>query len=115
MEINSQTSINAGGRIWIELGDDASIGFGKIKLLETAARLGSLRQAAIEMNISYRQAWYKINQINKMSKQPLLVLSRGGKEGGSAVLTDFGKQIIHEFKILQKAFDSFLEKQSNKL
>jgi molybdate transport system regulatory protein len=110
-----EVKIKAGGRIWIELSQGSSIGQGKISLLEKASSLGSLRQAAIEMGISYRQAWYKINQMNSEASEPLLILTRGGKEGGSAVLTDFGKKIIEEYYHLQSDFNNFLENHCTKL
>lgn len=115
MQSENKLSIKAGGRVWIELCGKASIGQGKIELLEKAAKYGSLRQAAIEMQISYRQAWYKINQMNKITNEPLLILKRGGVDGGSAILTKLGEKIISDFHTIQQNFDSFLKNQSNQL
>ena len=57
--------MKAAGRIWLEMEDGTKLGHGKIELLALAGELGSLRKAAERMQISYRQAWYKINQMNK--------------------------------------------------
>ncbi len=112
--MNEEINCKIGGVIWIELEDGTRVGHGKIDLLARAGELGSLRQAAIEMGISYRQAWYKINQMNCAASQPLLNLKRGGKDGGKAELTDFGKQVIHLFHEKQDLFNRFLSEQAHK-
>ncbi|MBN2745732.1 MAG: LysR family transcriptional regulator [Bacteroidales bacterium] len=112
--MNEELKCEVGGVIWIELSDGTRIGHGKIQLLEKAGELGSLRQAAIEIGISYRQAWYKINQMNTASNQPLLSLKRGGKEGGKAELTELGKALIQLFQKKQILFNEFLSDQSPK-
>jgi|WetSurMetagenome_2_1015567.scaffolds.fasta_scaffold357117_2 molybdate transport system regulatory protein len=103
---------NLRGRIWIELGDKAFLGSGKADLLRCTARLGSLRQAALELGISYRQAWYTIDRLNKLAGSPVIIFQRGGKKGGSAVLTDFGTSILDQFDRSQEEFDSFLNRQN---
>ena len=101
------------GRIWLTLDDKMVLGEGKILLLNNIETLGSLRQAAEAMKMSYRKAWYSINQINKTAKEPVVILKRGGAEGGSAQITDYGKQLIGTFLKQKKDFKDFLE-QHNK-
>jgi molybdate transport system regulatory protein len=100
------------GRIWIEIGEKAFLGTGKAELLRRTASLGSLRQAALELGISYRQAWYALDKLNKQAGNPVIIFQRGGKKGGSAIITDFGKSILNHFDRSQEEFDSFLNRQN---
>lgn len=100
------------GRVWIDFKGGTFIGQGKIELLIKTKELGSLRKASIEMKMSYRQAWYSINKMNKTAIKPLIILKRGGKNGGSAILTDFGNKVIQHYLNLQKDFEEFLQIQN---
>ena len=103
------------GRIWVNVNNQSYIGKGKIILLEKIKELGSLRKAAIELKMSYRQAWYSINQINTFSKTPVVILKRGGKDGGIAIITEQGEDIIKTFNQLQKDFFEYLNNKNNQI
>ena len=103
------------GRIWIEINDNAFIGEGKAILLEKTAELGSLRKAATALDISYRKAWYSLNQMNKTADTPLITLKHGGKHGGIAEISEFGKEILEKFKHLKKEFAVFTGEQTKTL
>lgn len=98
----------ANGRIWIETEEGPFLGYGRIELLQKIGELGSLRKAAAEMKISYRQAWDFVDQMNKRTSKPLVVSERGGKNGGGALLTPEGQQAIQLFNDLNASFQEFL-------
>jgi molybdate transport system regulatory protein len=100
------------GRIWIVIGDKTIIGEGRADLLKKTAELGSLHKASAELGISYRQAWYSLNQMNKPTDIPVISLQRGGKNGGIAHITEFGKQILKIFEKSQCEFGKFLKNQT---
>lgn len=100
------------GRIWIDRGEDAFLGEGKVQLLQAIDELGSLRQAAASMNMSYKKAWLSIRKMNDAADQPIVLLSRGGKEGGKAELTAYAHDILEKYVLLTEAFRSFLDKQN---
>lgn len=102
------------GRIWINCGEYPSIGQGKIELLIKIREHGSLRQAALEMKMSYRQAWFHVSNINHSLSTPAVILSRGGKDGGKAVITPSGEKLIDTFLTIQADFEHFLNDQSLK-
>jgi len=105
----------ANGRIWIDTEEGPFLGYGRIELLQKIKELGSLRKAAIEMKISYRQAWEFIEQMNKRTGKPLVVSERGGKGGGGAVLTNEGEEAIQRFNEFNADFQAFLVAASAKL
>ena len=100
------------GRIWLTLDNETVLGEGKIYLLNQIKELGSLRKAAETMKMSYRKAWFSIQQVNRAAKEPIVVLTRGGKEGGSAKLTDYGIQLLEIYKKQQLDFQNFLNSQN---
>jgi molybdate transport system regulatory protein len=104
----THTKLKANGRIWIDTEESAFLGYGRIEILEKVKKLGSIRQAALEMKMSYRQAWQLIDQMNKQATAPLVISHRGGKGGGQAVLTETGEKAIAQFKEFNNAFQKFL-------
>jgi molybdate transport system regulatory protein len=102
------TQYHLKGRIWLEIENKTFIGEGKANLLRKTAELGSLRKAAGALEMSYRQAWYSINQMNKSVDKPVILLHRGGKKGGIAHITEFGEEILNTFEKSRKEFEQFL-------
>ncbi len=96
------------GRIWFELDGQRILGKGRIELLERIEKSGSIRQAALQMEMSYKQAWDLIKDMNTRFSEPVLISKRGGKGGGNAQITEKGKELIAQFHALKLEFDAFL-------
>ncbi|MDP1623061.1 MAG: LysR family transcriptional regulator [Bacteroidales bacterium] len=101
------------GRIWIEINGKNFLGSGRMELLEKIELLGSLRKAAISMGLSYRKAYYAIRSMNDLAPCPLVELRQGGKGGGSAKLTDLGRQFVQKYQYISHDFVLFLTKQTD--
>jgi molybdate transport system regulatory protein len=78
----------------IDIGPHGRIGPGKLQLLQKIEELGSISAAGRAMNMSYRQAWALIDQLNHAFQEPVVHPQTGGKNGGGARLTDFGKLLL---------------------
>ena len=76
------------------------MGPGKADLLDAIDHCGSISAAAKHMGMSYKRAWDLADFINTSFKEPLIVTSPGGKHGGGAKLTDFGRFILSNYRIL---------------
>lgn len=113
MDMSGQTYFKLNGRIWIETPAGKVLGHGRVELLERINASGSLRQAALQMKMSYKQAWDLINHINENLGTPAVLLSRGGRGGGKAIVTEKGMRAIAVFNQLQKKFNEFLKEQDN--
>ena len=103
-------SIN--GRIWLECNQEKIWGHGRVELLERIHASGSIRQAALQMKMSYKQAWELIKHVNSHFEHPLVVSHRGGKGGGNALVTEYGLKIISNFHQLHDKFNEFLKTNS---
>ena len=101
-------SLAADGRVWINTPEGKLIGKGRVELMEKIKEFGSIRQAALAMEMSYRQAWQMIDDMNNKAKTSLVISTRGGKGGGSAIITKNGEQLIALFNSFDKKFQLFL-------
>jgi molybdate transport system regulatory protein len=106
-------ALSLNGRIWFETADGKLLGRGRVELLERIQQSGSLRQAALQMKMSYRQAWEMISYMNEHFGSPVVISHRGGKGGGSAQLTEKGIKAIEQFKLFQHKFQEFLKTNSS--
>jgi molybdate transport system regulatory protein len=88
-------------RIRIVFGEDEMMGPGKADLLENIARCGSIAAAGREMGMSYKRAWELIGTLNAMFRAPLVESTRGGAGGGGAVLTDFGHEVVAQYRAFE--------------
>ncbi|OFZ70967.1 MAG: ModE family transcriptional regulator [Betaproteobacteria bacterium RBG_16_58_11] len=87
--------------IRILFGAASSLGPGKIALLESISRAGSISGAAREMGMSYRRAWLLVEAMNKAFKKPLVMAVTGGKRGGGAEVTAFGHALLLRYREIE--------------
>lgn len=109
----SESKFKLNGRIWMETGEGKLLGHGRVELLERIRDSGSIRQAALQMKMSYKQAWDLINHMNTHFNAPVVVTHRGGKGGGKAVVTEYGHKVIGHFHELQAKLQEFLRVNSS--
>jgi molybdate transport system regulatory protein len=85
-------------RFRVDFGRRQAVGPGKIALLERIGQTGSLSQAARDLHMSYRRAWLLLESLNVSFREPVAVSSKGGRGGGGARLTVFGRQLISVYR-----------------
>jgi molybdate transport system regulatory protein len=105
----SEPHYMARGKIWVEKGGEAYMGWGRVRLLEHIDRLGSIAAAARSMRMSYRNAWLEVETINRLAPAPLVEKTTGGVGGGHARLTAEGRKVTSEYKELRARFQGFLK------
>jgi molybdate transport system regulatory protein len=89
-------------RLRVDFGAAASVGPGKIALLENIHRQESLSQAARELGMSYRRAWQLLTDLNRSFSKPVASVSTGGFGGGGATLTPFGRKLVKLYRALER-------------
>jgi molybdate transport system regulatory protein len=52
-------------KVWVVFGDQIKFGDGRARLLESIERRGSLRKAAQEFEMSYRNAWGYLRELEE--------------------------------------------------
>jgi molybdate transport system regulatory protein len=87
----------------VDFGSRRSIGPGKIRLLEEIGRGGSISQAGRSLGMSYRRAWLLIDDLNHSFRQTVVRAKTGGTQGGGAELTEFGSQLVRDYRAIESA------------
>lgn len=72
----------------------ATLGPGKVHLLELIAEDHSISEAARQMKMSYKRAWQLIEAMNACFREPLVESVTGGTRGGGSRLSPAGKQVL---------------------
>jgi molybdate transport system regulatory protein len=93
-------------RFRVDFTPACSLGPGKIDLLESVERTGSLRQAAQALGMSYRRAWLLLDGLNRSFSEPATTASVGGQGGGGVTLTPFGFEIMRCYRSAAQAIDA---------
>lgn len=102
------------GRFWIEQDGQPLAGRGRIELLERIRDGGSISDAAKAMKMGYKAAWNAIEAINRASRQPVVVRTKGGRTGGGTQLTPHGAALIEAFRHMEQDHASFLIELRNR-
>lgn len=89
--------IGVRSKIWFAIRGNPLIGQGRRDLLVYIDRFGSISAASREMGISYRKAWSSIQAMEECLGKKLIVRRRGGRDGGTASLTDVAKELIAKY------------------
>jgi molybdate transport system regulatory protein len=78
-----------------------AMGPGKADLLQTIGETGSISAAARQMGMSYRRAWLLVDTMNQCFKSPVVITLTGGKAGGGAAVTEFGKGVLARYRKME--------------
>jgi molybdate transport system regulatory protein len=96
-------------KVWLESDDGFVIGEGTYQLLCAINEKGSLSDAARSLKISYAHAWRKLREIEKNLGTSVVEPKRGGKKGGSSILTKAGVDLLKEYEQLKIAVEKAIK------
>lgn len=91
-------------------GEEKCFGPGVVYLLEHIEQCGSIRKAALSMNMAYSKAWSILNRAEESLGFPLLIRTAGGKTGGGAQLTPEGKAFLAQYESFCTRVNAFAQK-----
>lgn len=78
-----------------------AMGPGKARLVAAIGATGSISAAARSMGMSYRRAWQLVEALNDSFSQPVVLTATGGRRGGGASVTPFGRQLIRRYRVME--------------
>jgi len=87
----------------LDFSGDRRLGPGKVALLEAIEATGSITGAAKALGMSYRRAWVLLEETNALFTSPAADTAHGGRQGGGAALTPFGREIVSRFRAVESA------------
>ncbi|MEM8631727.1 MAG: LysR family transcriptional regulator [Pseudomonadota bacterium] len=85
-------------KIRLVFGEAGMFGPGKADLLDGIAETGSISAAGRRLGMSYKRAWQLVETMNTCFADPLVLSTRGGAQGGGAVLTDTGREVLATYR-----------------
>jgi molybdate transport system regulatory protein len=89
--------------IRIDLAGACRVGPGKARLLELIDETGSISAAGRAMAMSYRRAWLLVESLNIAFRAPVVAAHPGGRRGGGARLTPFGRELLERYRAIERA------------
>ena len=98
-------------RISLVENDQKIFGEGPLMLLKKVEETGSLRQAALSMEMSYSKAWGMIKTIEKELGVSILNRSIGGEQGGGSSLTPEAKKLMERYEKLKNQVDKYIREE----
>ncbi len=101
-------------RLWLMKNNKKVFGEGPLKLLKKVEELGSLRQAALSMQMSYSKAWKIMKHVEEELHIKLLERKIGGKTGGGSTITREAKDLIKNYEALVASVNKKIEEDVNK-
>ena len=78
-------------------------GEGPARLLRGVEEFGSLRSAAMSMEMAYTKALKLMKQAEAALGYPLITRTTGGKDGGGSILTPEGKHWLYQYEAYRDA------------
>ena len=79
----------------------AAMGPGKAELIERIEATGSISAAARAMDMSYRRAWQLVEALNADFRQSVIETAVGGRTGGGARVTPFGRELAASYRSME--------------
>ena len=92
-------------RVWVVFGNELKFGDGRARLLELIAERGSLRQAAAELGMSYRNAWGYLQQLETAAGFALVERAPDGGPRSGMRLTANGREFLACYRMFQQSLD----------
>jgi molybdate transport system regulatory protein len=93
-------------RVWVVFGSRLKFGDGRARLLELIEERGSLRQAAAEFDMSYRNAWGYLRELEQAAGFELVARAPRGTLRSGMKLTPRGREFLACYRKFQRSLDA---------
>src|ERR1700722_11376414 len=108
MSKSKSAAIAIHGGLWFERKGRKFVGAGRIALLESIDRMGSITHAAKDLGLSYKAAWDAVDAMNNLADKPLLIRATGGQHGGGSHLTEHGRTLVRLYRLLESGYQQLV-------
>src|ERR1700687_2983318 len=92
-------------RVWVMFGEDLKFGDGRPRLLELIDARGSLKKAAQELEMSYRNAWGYLRELESAAGFKFVERVPGGGPRSGMRLTSAGKRFLTRYRKFRDGLD----------
>ena len=95
--------------LWIEQEGEVVISHWRAKLLKAIDQHGSITAAAAALDVPYRRAWERIQEMERCLGSPLVTTEVGGSKGGGSELTADGRALLNRFDEFADGFEEVVQ------
>jgi molybdate transport system regulatory protein len=92
-------------RVWVVFGRQLKFGDGRARLLELIDQRGSLRQAAAELKMSYRNAWGYLRELEAAAGFKFVERAPDGNPRSGMRLTARGSEFLARYGKFQRGLE----------
>jgi molybdate transport system regulatory protein len=92
-------------KVWVAFNEDVKFGEGRARLLELIDKHGSLQQAAKELEMSYRNAWGYLGQLERAAGFKFVQRVPGGGPHGGMRLTPEAERFLACYRTFRDGLD----------
>lgn len=92
--------------LWIEQEGVVVLSAWRVALLEAIQSTGSISAAAEALDVPYRRAWEKVQEIEQGLRYKVVDTAVGGAGGGGAQLTPRGLEVVAQFRSYAEGFEA---------
>jgi molybdate transport system regulatory protein len=93
-------------KVWVMFGDRVKFGQGRATLLRLIDELGSINQAVERFEMSYRNAWGYLRELERAAGFRLLERKRGGGRAAGTRLTQKGRDFLDRYDRFERDLES---------
>ena len=97
-------------KVWVTFGEDLKFGDGRARLLEAIEERGSLKQAAKAFEMSYRNAWGYLRELEAAAGFKFVERAAGGGPSRGMRLTDAGKRFLRHYRTFRSALEASMKR-----
>lgn len=101
-------------RLRLYKNEEPSYGPGVARLIELVKECGSMAEACRIMNMSYSKGWRIVKRAENDLGIKFLVGVKGGRNGGSMLVTEEGDEFLHKYRMLEAELSKELDRLYNK-
>ena len=98
-------------RVWITFGDDMKFGDGRAQLLELIDARGSLSKAAEELEMSYRNAWGYLQELERAAGFQFVERAPGGGPKSGMRLTADGRRFLDRYRRFRTGLEDTMQRE----
>jgi molybdate transport system regulatory protein len=92
-------------KAWVVFGDRVKFGQGRAALLRLIDELGSIKQAVDRFEMSYRNAWGYLRELEKAAGFRLLERQPGGSRASGTRLTPQGREFLDQYDHFERSLE----------
>jgi len=96
------SDLAAHSRVWLARHGGYLLGAPEARLLEAIERAGSIKEGAEAAAMSYRTAWARVREMERVLGRPVVRSRAGGPGGGATTLTDDARGLVSLFHDLDR-------------